>query len=251
MPGTRGSRWELMSAHVTRRCHSAPAPPGPPSPPQDSPPDQTGLPIPGWGKSSLQVGQALPAAGAVPRQRDRDPELPAGASPGRQPLCCGSSSTVSFIPFRDRAFPKTPKTFALLPGHAVGRRGRCSDAFCGTWGETPGGRRPEFCSKPPAGAVQSPMERDRTGANRRRLHRQREHRSKGRSALPRRAHGDLPAWAGGTSATRRQYKKRRSRKHKSHAAATVPASPACRAAPGGTGLWHGPRSTPGRRSGSI
>lgn len=239
MPGTRGSRWELMSARVTRRCRSAPEPPGPP---KDSPPDQTGLSIAEWGQSPLV--RALPAAGAVPKQKDDNPELPAGAVLGRQSLCRGSSSTVSFIPFGDTAFPETPKTFALLPGLAGGRRGRCSDAFCGTWGETPCGRCPGFRSKPPAGA---PIERARPGANLR----QREHRSRGRAALPRRAHGDLRAWAGGTSATRGRYEKRRSRTHGESRRCHRPRRSRLPSGTGGTGLRRNPRSFPGRRSGSI
>lgn len=103
MPGSGGIRWELMPAHITRRCHCDPAPPAPPKEPP--------RPHPGWGKSPLQVGQAL----AVPRQRDRDPEQPAGVPQGRQRFCCGSSSTLGFIPFSDTAFPETPETLAPPP----------------------------------------------------------------------------------------------------------------------------------------
>lgn len=174
--------------------------------------------------------QALPAAGAVPRQRDRSPKLPAGASPGGQSLCCGSSSTVSFIPFRDTAFPETPKTFALMPGLAGSRRGRCSDAFCA--GKTPGGRCPGLCPKPPAAA---PVESDRPGAN----PRHRERRSRGRAALPgghtvtslRGQEAQVPL-EGGTRSGALVH-------GASHAAAAVP------------GLPHDPRSFPRRRSGSI
>ncbi|XP_041314226.1 serine/threonine-protein kinase 35 [Pyrgilauda ruficollis] len=103
----------------------------------------------------------------------------------------------------------------------------------------PGGRCPVFCSKP-AGA---PIQRDRTGASLR----QREHRSRGRSALPRRAHGDLPAWAGGTSATPRRYEKRRSRKHGESRRCHRPRRSGLPSGTGGTGRRHGPRSLRGRR----
>lgn len=60
---------------------AATLPLSPQPPPKDSAPEQTGLPMPGWGKPPLRLLQALPAAAAVPKHRERDPELPAGSCP--------------------------------------------------------------------------------------------------------------------------------------------------------------------------
>lgn len=252
----RESKWELMAANVTQRCRSAL--------PGDSPPDQTGhlegARSPSWGGANRPHGQdELLQPPGLPQSRGTAPRRCQQEHPmGRQPLRCGSSGRVSLILFSGTGlFQKrlhcslsllalTPRQ-AAAAGRAVGtgRRGMRRPRFVGCkraqWlrGENGPGRglRLGVCSQPPMGAVQSPIDRDSTGANLRRLRwhdleadARRTAWSRGRSPLwgtwqrgtgsrcspcphhaalarghraaqagTHGARGDLPAWAGGTS----------------------------------------------------
>lgn len=117
MPGTRGSGWELMSAHVTRRCRSALSPQ---APPEDSPPDQTGLSIPGWGQSPLQLWYKLcqppglspsrgTAAQSCPRELPQEGSRCAVDPPARSALSHSGTWLFQKLPKRLRSCLALPE----------------------------------------------------------------------------------------------------------------------------------------------
>lgn len=123
VPGTRGSRWALMSAHVTRRCHSAPEPP---APPKDSPPDQTGLSIPGWGISPLQLVEALASRRGCPRAEGPQPRAAGGSFPRKAVASVCILQHGQLYPIQGQAFSRNPQNVCTSAWpcrrHFVGHR---------------------------------------------------------------------------------------------------------------------------------
>lgn len=147
---SRESKWELMALNVTRSSSSHAALP---QHPQTWYLESTQPPIPARGKSSSGEGMSSAPHLGVPKQRDCDPALPAGASHGTAvvpPAPSASSYSVLglFQKLLKRSLsPTGPKAMSQVEGKWPFSRHR---AACGgvPWGEG--------CARPILGVIRGP-----------------------------------------------------------------------------------------------